>query len=290
MLPQAPPPAPSPPPRAVAAAGRRLPLTLNTPGIAPRPLPPRRENAAGRSYRIFRYNVFHHIGHISTLAQPTNRYNPGCYALLYDWLLPAEVFNEKECPDDDLWPCKEARGRAGHTAFFGAARLLWSAPARKAVDLAPDKNAVVSPFDALPTLHAHRTGADAEPQPQLPSPEQQPPEQSAQMDAARASTSTPTPFVAQRGESCRHACQRSAMPGSHCSRDGLRALNTCAALRQHMPGGCAAGCEHSTGADQPALVAEDAPVESMPGVCLVNDLDPECEGKHRLTTRLCACV
>ena len=25
-------------------------------------------------------------------------------ALLYDWLLPAEVFNEKDCPDDDVWP------------------------------------------------------------------------------------------------------------------------------------------------------------------------------------------
>ena len=54
-----------------------------------------KRRAAGRSYRISRYNTFHHIGHLSTLAQPKGRYNPGCYALLYDWLLPAEVFNEK---------------------------------------------------------------------------------------------------------------------------------------------------------------------------------------------------
>ena len=54
--------------------------------------------AKGRSYRIYRYNTFHHVGHISTLAQPTNRFNPGCYSLLYDWLLPAEVSHEKHLP------------------------------------------------------------------------------------------------------------------------------------------------------------------------------------------------
>ena len=43
--------------------------------------------ANGRSFRIFRYNTFHHIGHISTLAQPKNRFAPGCYSLLYDWVM-----------------------------------------------------------------------------------------------------------------------------------------------------------------------------------------------------------
>ena len=139
--------------------------------------------AAGRfslRYRIFRHNVFTHIGHISTLAQPKGRYNPGCYALLcrrrplgastrvrltqltltaaagashkgrsevisrrsqvdlltplltrtvvvaplrYDWLLPAEVFNRKDCPEDDLWPCTESAS----PSFFPKARLLFSA-------------------------------------------------------------------------------------------------------------------------------------------------------------------
>lgn len=78
--------------------------------------------------RFRRYNVFHHIGHISTLAQPANRFNPGCYALLYDWLLPAEVFNEKDCPDDDIWPCREAPQHK--LAFFATTRLQWSATAR----------------------------------------------------------------------------------------------------------------------------------------------------------------
>ena len=47
--------------------------------------------ARGRSYRIFRQNLFRHIGHISTLAQPKGRFNPECYTLLYNWLLPKEV-------------------------------------------------------------------------------------------------------------------------------------------------------------------------------------------------------
>ncbi len=51
--------------------------------------------AAGRSYRIYRHNLFFHIGTKSTINQPSHRFIPGCYALLYDWLLPAEVFNEK---------------------------------------------------------------------------------------------------------------------------------------------------------------------------------------------------
>ena len=32
---------------------------------------------------------------VSTLAQPAKRFTPGCYSLLYDWLLPKEVFNRE---------------------------------------------------------------------------------------------------------------------------------------------------------------------------------------------------
>ena len=37
--------------------------------------------AAGRSYRIFRHNLFFHIGTKSTINQPSHRFIPGCYAL-----------------------------------------------------------------------------------------------------------------------------------------------------------------------------------------------------------------
>mmetsp|Transcript_24001 Transcript_24001/g.57020 ORF Transcript_24001/g.57020 Transcript_24001/m.57020 type:complete len:326 (+) Transcript_24001:1321-2298(+) len=65
-------------------------------------------NAAGRSYRTYRHNLFYHIGHISTLSQPSNRFTPRCYELLYDWLLPAETFKRDECPASDVWPCTPA--------------------------------------------------------------------------------------------------------------------------------------------------------------------------------------
>ena len=85
--------------------------------------------AAGRSYRIFRHNLFFHIGTKSTINQPSHRFIPGCYALLYDWLLPAEVFNEKDCPDDDVWPCKEASRLA--PTDFTSPRIVWSADSFK---------------------------------------------------------------------------------------------------------------------------------------------------------------
>ena len=50
-------------------------------------------------------------------------------ALLYDWLLPAEVFNEKDCPDDDVWPCKEASRLA--PTDFTSPRIVWSSDSFK---------------------------------------------------------------------------------------------------------------------------------------------------------------
>ena len=38
--------------------------------------------AAGRSYRVFRHNLFYHIGALSTLNQPKTRFTPGCYSLM----------------------------------------------------------------------------------------------------------------------------------------------------------------------------------------------------------------
>jgi len=255
--------------------------------------PETKEHAAGRSYRIFRYNVFHHIGHISTLSQPANRFNPGCYALLYDWLLPAEVFNEKDCPDDDIWPCREAPQHK--LAFFATTRLQWSATARKAVDISPDNSAVVRPFSDLPAL---RSSAQLE----APSPHASfqrllvgvnegskgaKNSGTTALAVAPSKLSVTETVVATRGEGCTHACA-AWRPQGMCSTTALGALNTCEALRGHMD--CAGGCDVSVGDDQPALVASDAPAESRPRTCLINSGAVQCEGAHPFTTRLCACV
>ena len=261
--------------------------------VAPRDAwtPCGRQHAIGRSYRIFRYNTFHHIGHISTLAQPTNRYNPGCYAHLYDWLLPAEVFNDKECPEDDLWPCREA---ARHTpAFFPPGRLSWSADKWKASALSPEKQVVTGALDELRPLgrqggssssDSSSEGGDdgagaggAEAQPVL------------RTEARPVGETSITTVVGRLGVSCTTACQRQR-PGSRCDINGLKLLNACDALKQHRGSGCPRGCDVSVGPDQPAYVSVDAPAASMPGSCLVNSGALSCDGKHELTRRLCACT
>lgn len=257
---------------------------------------PRRVHAKGRSYRIFRYNTFHHIGHISTLAQPTNRFNPGCYALMYDWLLPAEVFNEKDCPDDDIWPCREASKHA--PAFFPEAKIQWSGSQRKALSLGPIQERVLQPLSMLPQLEgggavrgggssdhsfiqsssATITGSEIGSRPagtgRVP------------VAAALGQQSSLVPFAAWQGESCTRACARWQL-GGRCSKEGLRQLNVCDAMRVHLE--CDQGCEESMGTDQPARVARNAPEQSLPGKCLVNTGAFDCAGQHPLTTRLCAC-
>ena len=238
--------------------------------------PDTRQQALGRSYRIYRHNLFFHIGVKSTINQPSHRFIPGCYALLYDWLLPAEVFNEKDCPDDDLWPCKEASRHA--PTDFAVPRLVWSsdklktptplnpldkpraAPGESFEGIGMSAAAVVAPSSAAAGAGVG-AGAGAQQQQQL----------------------AATPIMARRDESCQDACSRQQ---KRCDAGRVSELNTCESLRRHFD---CHQCSNSIGADQPALVAADAPPESLPGACLVNDGPVSCDGSHAMTTRLCAC-
>jgi hypothetical protein len=54
----------------------------------------------------FRYNLFHHIGAVSTLRTEKSATYPGCYDhLLEPTVFQVEAFNPRECPHDDIWPC-----------------------------------------------------------------------------------------------------------------------------------------------------------------------------------------
>jgi hypothetical protein len=108
--------------------------------------PETKEYADRRSFRIFRHNLFYHIGSVSTL-QPAGRkrYTPGCFSLLYDWLLPSEVFNVTACPHDDVSPCVEADVSGISNAFPRAPLLQWSGaawdgmrPLEPSLNYAPD--------------------------------------------------------------------------------------------------------------------------------------------------------
>jgi hypothetical protein len=54
----------------------------------------------------FRYNLFHHIGAVSTLRTEKSAIYPGCYdQLLEPTVFQVEAFKPRECPHDDIWPC-----------------------------------------------------------------------------------------------------------------------------------------------------------------------------------------
>lgn len=61
----------------------------------------------GRTLVGYRYNLFHHRGKVSTLRQSKHWGFPGCHnELVFPVIFEIEAFNPKECPHDDLWPCK----------------------------------------------------------------------------------------------------------------------------------------------------------------------------------------
>lgn len=60
-----------------------------------------------RKLVVFRYNLFYHIGQISTFENRQLSYTPQCYQYMYDWLLEGERFHNEDCPNDDIWPCKK---------------------------------------------------------------------------------------------------------------------------------------------------------------------------------------
>jgi hypothetical protein len=54
----------------------------------------------------FRYNLFNHIGVVSTLRSQRSTSYPRCYELLAEpTVFQVEAFSPRECPKDDVWPC-----------------------------------------------------------------------------------------------------------------------------------------------------------------------------------------
>ncbi|XP_020107484.1 uncharacterized protein LOC109723507 [Ananas comosus] len=93
--------------------------------------------------------------------------------------------------------------------------------------------------------------------------------------------------VGRLGESCNSVCMSK---GQSCVPNRLFVLNRCELLRKYMS--CKSGCYASTGADQPAEVADDAPNHMNPGACLYTQMEDvlTCDGSHQRTRRLCPCA
>ncbi|KAL0481768.1 proline tRS [Acrasis kona] len=53
----------------------------------------------------YRYNIFHHLGAVSTLRESKHWDFPVCWdELLVPTVFEVEAFNKEKCPKDDLWP------------------------------------------------------------------------------------------------------------------------------------------------------------------------------------------
>jgi hypothetical protein len=55
----------------------------------------------------FRYNIFNHLGVVSTLRSTNSPGYLTCYEeLLEPTVFEVEAFSVHQCPADDMWPCK----------------------------------------------------------------------------------------------------------------------------------------------------------------------------------------
>ena len=74
------------------------------------------ESKVSHAYRgnrqnlAYRFNIFDHIGISSTLRSAKQTSFPRCYDRLGEpTLFQVEAFSPRDCPRDDLWPCKNKK-------------------------------------------------------------------------------------------------------------------------------------------------------------------------------------
>lgn len=58
----------------------------------------------------FKYNLFDHLGVVSTLRPQQQTSFPRCYDLLIEpTVFEVEAYNPRDCPRDDIWPCTNTK-------------------------------------------------------------------------------------------------------------------------------------------------------------------------------------
>ena len=85
-----------------------------------------KESAAykqGRPHMVYRYNLLHHLGSISSLREERNAEYPACWhEMNTEVVFEVESFRRAECDHDDLWPCwgmeqvRQAKDERSHSS------------------------------------------------------------------------------------------------------------------------------------------------------------------------------
>lgn len=90
--------------------------------------------------------------------------------------------------------------------------------------------------------------------------------------------------AAKQGDDCQTACSTRNM---QCHQDQMHFLNTCKELEAQF--GCPEGCAHQVGKELPVFVPDVT--QPSHGQCLITFISAlSCMGKHKSTSRLCACL
>jgi hypothetical protein len=64
------------------------------------------KHKSGRANIGFKFNLFNHIGVVSTLRSQRSTSYPRCYDVLQEpTVFQVEAYNPRQCPKDDVWPC-----------------------------------------------------------------------------------------------------------------------------------------------------------------------------------------
>lgn len=66
-----------------------------------------RKYLKGRKNAAYRYQLWEHLGSVSSIGANHNaQVTPKCYELLADLMVPVEMYQVQQCPNDDVCPCQ----------------------------------------------------------------------------------------------------------------------------------------------------------------------------------------